>query len=876
AGGPLPTEPAAIVEDVAAAEWLIAHDAAWDRLGSALAAADINNDGVTDLLAGTYADEVPGGASNTGTINYYLGSEGAFPQTEPYRVVPAVAQDDHLGWALAVIGDLNGDGWAEVAAHARDADDWGKNSGQIYNIWGQEPFAISMGDVWKFSDQGVDHGDAWLAADFDDSEWAEGPGQLGYGDDDEATLLLDADPNIPTAYFRKTFELSSAPSWAELRVIYDDGVGVWVNGKLVFSQYMANGFDFAELASQQCQTDDQVSVIKLGVESENPLVEGLNTICVMVKQYDLGSSDLSFDLELQVHSDKLDLEAELQGLDVQMTISNSRVGYSVAVLNDVTADGLPDLVMGASLATIGGMGNRAGAAFLYRGTADGFEAQPAHMWNEFSGHHNDSYVGYQVGSADFFGDGQNDVLLVAGKLDLNVGYYDEENYTWDASTCTDKGDVGGVFVFSSVPGASLPAQEPSFVYYSHKGGGRIQALASNVDYDGDGYQDLVVSSGEWDYENANNAGGISFVRGRAPGAKSEIVCVADATFQGPKANVRMGYSLTGMGDLDGDGCDEVAVGAYLEDLGVTDQGTVRVFYGWGSKCATAQPRIALLASGAMHSESGFALHGGKDMDGDGLPDLLVGAPDYRESNQYFGAVYLVPGSYIASLPTAGLNSGSAVPEQAAQPYEQPGSLGHWIRIGSQVNERYGSGVSMIPGLGATGVAAAVAKGGDKNGLLYGGGLDVLEYRNNSSKPGLQNKAIAMLSGESYSLGGFLGGVSSGAKSGASVIMAVGGWRASPMPKNDRSDDGGVYGMLLPQSVVDEDAKGSPGFEEPEGGTTDGGEPAAATWLGGVQAILQTACASCHTIDGKGNTNFASSYTEVISNSLSYANKKIKK
>ena len=65
---------------------------------------------------------------------------------------------------------------------------------------------ISKGSVWTYRDIGLQHG--WQAPDFDDSSWAEGPAELGFGDHKESTVLTATAPaGFPTAavYFRKRF-----------------------------------------------------------------------------------------------------------------------------------------------------------------------------------------------------------------------------------------------------------------------------------------------------------------------------------------------------------------------------------------------------------------------------------------------------------------------------------------------------------------------------------------------------------------------------------------------------------------------------------------------------------------------------------------------
>lgn len=152
---------------------------------------------------------------------------------------------------------------------------------------------ISFGSDWEYYDQV-----AAPPADWRDGtgDWMSGPGQLGYGDGDEATLLLDADPNVPSAYFRTTVDLSSAPIAALLEVLYDDAVTVWVNDTMVTQQNwtapLTHGGYVMEIAP-----DNSTATVAV---PPSAFVVGTNRISAMVKQQSETSTDLSFDLRLDV------------------------------------------------------------------------------------------------------------------------------------------------------------------------------------------------------------------------------------------------------------------------------------------------------------------------------------------------------------------------------------------------------------------------------------------------------------------------------------------------------------------------------------------------------------------------------------------------
>src|SRR5437868_2400606 len=63
---------------------------------------------------------------------------------------------------------------------------------------------LPAGSVWKYLDTGVDQGTTWREPAFDDTSWAAGPAQLGFGDGDEATVINHFPNGSPiiTAYFR--------------------------------------------------------------------------------------------------------------------------------------------------------------------------------------------------------------------------------------------------------------------------------------------------------------------------------------------------------------------------------------------------------------------------------------------------------------------------------------------------------------------------------------------------------------------------------------------------------------------------------------------------------------------------------------------------
>ncbi|MEZ5326769.1 MAG: hypothetical protein R3F19_17110 [Verrucomicrobiales bacterium] len=145
--------------------------------------------------------------------------------------------------------------------------------------------------------------DGWYLPGFDDSDWKQGRGQLGYGDDDETTLLEwgnDPDHKPITAYFRKTFTVEAPENLKSLSIdlVRDDGAVVYLNGAEVRRDNMPSGkIQFSTEAPSSPKKAEENNYVRTSIDTGH-LKAGLNVIAVEVHQNDPDSSDLSFDLQL--------------------------------------------------------------------------------------------------------------------------------------------------------------------------------------------------------------------------------------------------------------------------------------------------------------------------------------------------------------------------------------------------------------------------------------------------------------------------------------------------------------------------------------------------------------------------------------------------
>ena len=166
---------------------------------------------------------------------------------------------------------------------------------------------VPAGSDWHYLDDGTDPGATWMTSAFAETAiWKTGPAQLGYGDGDEATAVASgpAGAHYITTYFRKKFLIANPADFAftALRLMRDDGAVVYLNGVELLRDNMPAGAITGITPAASSIGSALEGVWQTFPFSPSLLVAGENVLAVEVHQFDVTSSDISFDLQLLAHA----------------------------------------------------------------------------------------------------------------------------------------------------------------------------------------------------------------------------------------------------------------------------------------------------------------------------------------------------------------------------------------------------------------------------------------------------------------------------------------------------------------------------------------------------------------------------------------------
>lgn len=318
------------------------------------------------------------------------------------------------------------------------------------------------------------------------------------------------------------------------------------------------------------------------------------------------------------------------------TYSSEYAGISVSTAGDVDDDGYDDLLIGTLIK--GGYGK----AYLMSGASYNSSSSTFPLSNADS-IISSGYIGTRFGSelsgvGDVTGDGYDDFAIAS---------------QWHSGWMPSEGQVE-IFEGPFPLGASISWQVASYTFYGDSLSIKPKlgsSISGGGDFNGDGFMDLVIGEPYNDYV-ASNGGAAHVVFGSFGGFPQSTYLdsqgTSGVTFHGISNNDHAGKSLSFVGDTNGDGYDDILVGAPRAGSSLGNTGEAYLIYGSPSLTGYQSldevgdagdiPGIRFVGEYAGQ-EFGYRVSDARDFDGDGLDDFLIGA-----NGDYAATAYLIYGT----------------------------------------------------------------------------------------------------------------------------------------------------------------------------------------------------------------------------------------
>jgi len=518
-----------------------------DQFGiSVSTAGDVNGDGYGDVIVGANLNDA--GGSNAGRAYIYFG--GSSMNNTADIILTGAAASDNFGTSVSTAGDVNGDGYSDVIVGASANDAGGSNAGRAYVYFGGSAMN-NIADV-LLTGEALSDGLGISVANAGDVNGD------GYGD-----VISGASGN------------DAGGSSAGRAYIFFGGSSMNSVADVIMTGAAANDLFGGYLSTAGDVNGDGYSDVIVGAN----LNDAGGTDAGRAYIYYGGSSP--------------DNTA-----DVILTGVNSgdRLGNSVSTAGDVNGDGYSDVIAGANLNDAGGA--NAGRAYVYFGGSSMNSTPDFSLTGEIA---NDQF-GWTVSTAgDMNGDGYSD--LISGAINNDAGGT----------------NAGRVYVYlNSMNGIDISDE----IFQGVAAGDLFgNSISGGNDINGDGYEDLIVGA----YTNDTTKAGRIYVY--FGGIIQDNI--ADITITGAAAGDQFGISVSHTGDINSDGFGDVIIGANGNDSGGAVSGRAYIYFGGVVPDTVAD---VIMTGESADDNFGFSVFSAGDINGDGFNDVIVGAPQ----NDAFG------------------------------------------------------------------------------------------------------------------------------------------------------------------------------------------------------------------------------------------------
>ena len=644
-------------------------DATNEEFGfSAAGAGDVNGDGYADIVVGSFAY----GATFNGAAFVFLGGPSGIASGGPATAAAALLSDaNRAGFGTRIAGgDVNGDGYSDVVITAAGYSGASASEGAAFVFLGG-PLGIPSTTT--------------LASAY--ARLTGSQSNTGFGD----TLAVgdvngdgSADVLVGSYYEGTTFSQEGA---AYLSL---GGPGGLVNQGIAF-------------ANSTIESNKAGAYLGAIVNAGDLNGDGFDDIAVGAPDYDLGETGEGIVLVFDGSANGLPatLNPATANAVIRGNAAGMNLGLAIAGAGDVNGDGYGDLLLGAPNLGPGGVVGSAepGAALLYLGGPSGLPAlaTPANATAVLVSDNASSQFGESVaGIGDVNGDGFADIAIGAPTYGTSGGAV----FVFDGSlagigsgsvatasatlvggqsnlgfgeTIAAAGDVNGDGFSDLAVGAPLYTNGQTdegavLVYHGSANGiasgslasansrlesnengvglgGTSSSIASAGDFNGDGYDDLLVGSEAY-VNQLSNVGAIFLHEGGASGIASGGLAPGNGSYAGTQSGVGLGVSAGGIGDVNGDGLADVAFGAtsYAASPGGSAEGAV--FIVLGTRTLVFFTPSWTMLSGVTTGPLFGSQVAGADVNGDGYSDLLVGATSVSDPQSGEGGAYVFYGNQL--------------------------------------------------------------------------------------------------------------------------------------------------------------------------------------------------------------------------------------
>jgi hypothetical protein len=587
---------------------------------------DLNDDGVTDLAAGSAYNDDEG--TDRGSINImFMNADGSVDSTAEINDAtvngPTLSDGDTFGIGIAGLGDLNGDGVEDIAVGASGDDEGGTGRGAVHILFLNTDGSVdSTVEINSSTVPGISllNGDGLGAFSI---------ANIGDLNDDGVIDIA-----VPAAGNDQTYTDSGA---IHLFFMNTDGSvdsTVQINDATTNGPSLDNWTYMYAVAGLGDLNDDGVEDILMGSPGG------------YAGAYNYGAAHIAFmntdgSVDSTIRIDHNTTNAPPLGSPNRHY--NDWFGVAVANVGDLDGDGITDIAVGAHISDYAGTDR--GAVYVMFLNEDG-------SVKGFSRIDDASTNGPVLTNADQFG------LGLAGIGDLNG------DGVLDIAAGANGDDAGGSsrgaihILFLNPLTVTVSEDAPTFLstveINDETANGPVlsdsdwfgYASANIGDLNDDGVNDIVVGAVH-DDNGGTSRGAVHILFMNTDGSVDSTVEINDGTSNGPvlSDDDLFGISVAGLGDLNADGVEDIAVGASGDDEGGTGRGAVHILFlnTDGSVDSTVEINSSTTNGPSLSNGDGFSgtsVANIGDLNDDGVIDLAVGASGNDQTYTDSGAIHL--------------------------------------------------------------------------------------------------------------------------------------------------------------------------------------------------------------------------------------------